>query len=1006
MVPSRRMGIARVVRLLGRVARGLLAAILLAALLAGLPTALIYGVGWPLPGHLPSLDEIGSVLMAPMSTRFLLDVLACLAWLIWVVFVIDVAACAVEVVRGARWPELRRQTGPVRRVAAVLVGALLVAVLGRTATAAPAAPAEAGRPVGHAPVVATAPAWTTPVASEHTGTPLSRSQPAVEPGTERVRPPEGGVHDSLWRIAQRCLGDGDRWPEIWALNEGSTQPGGRVLSNPHLIHPGDTLRLPTTSPPPTPAASPPAPPEPTPTSPAPAAEPAPPAPSTTTPPPFTPPLSEPAPATTDPAADTAADEPAGGAVTWGSGEVFVSLGLAAAVSALLVLARRRRHARYRPGSGRRDDDLPVAPVVYQLRLAHLRAQHYDEDIELEAETDEPGDTGADDPAAHEDRPEPVRSGAASRSRRADTGTEGQVRVLAPRIRRVIGAATAPATGAGPAEPPSVVDIALDPTAPGAGGETVNAAAGDGTQVAFGLARAHGLGLVGPGGYAAARALLLSVLTTTPEGGAVPRVFVPAADLARLLGVPVPAAGMPDTVTVVADLDTALAALDAPEPSRPAVLIATPPGEPDQQARLQQLLDNGAQYGLTALLLGQWRPGVTAYVTAGGIISATDPGLGEPLRGTRAFTLPETATRDLLALLRTAQPADDTSGVSDAAEPHGHAPAPRRAPTPPEEVAPSQPEHTGDGPDRLEITAGPPIPEPAPAEAGGEPDSEPRPLPPRTADTGLGKPTPLVLTVFGAPALHWRPDPARPEDTRDLSGELSSRPVELLVYLAVHPGGVSRDGIVDALWPDEPPRNPASVLRTVLSRIRRALDTATGRAVGELVLAEHGQYRLDPAVVEVDYWGFADAVTARRTATTPERRTDAYEAIVAHYGGPLAEGLEAEWLVAAREATRRDALDAVAALARARVTDDPDYTLDLLETARAFDPHNELLYRDIMRLQHALGRHDAISRTLTLLRTRLGEVDAKPTADTVDLAQRLRARDTGIPVEDFSRSTAP
>ncbi|WP_411675426.1 LysM peptidoglycan-binding domain-containing protein, partial [Amycolatopsis acidiphila] len=220
-------------RLLGRVARGLLAVILLAALVAGLPVALICGVGWPLPDHLPNLDEIGSVLMAPMSTRFLLDVLACLAWLIWLVFVLDVVACAVEVARGARWPELRRQTGPVRRVAAVLVGALLVAVLGRTATAAPAAPAEAGRPVGHAPVVATAPAWTTAVASEHTGTPQSRTQPAAEPGTERVRPPEGGVHDSLWRIAQRCLGDGDRWPEIWALNEGSPQPGGRVLTNPH-----------------------------------------------------------------------------------------------------------------------------------------------------------------------------------------------------------------------------------------------------------------------------------------------------------------------------------------------------------------------------------------------------------------------------------------------------------------------------------------------------------------------------------------------------------------------------------------------------------------------------------------------------------------------------------------------------------------------------------------------------------------------------------------------------
>jgi DNA-binding SARP family transcriptional activator len=553
----------------------------------------------------------------------------------------------------------------------------------------------------------------------------------------------------------------------------------------------------------------------------------------------------------------------------------------------------------------------------------------------------------------------------------------------------------------------VVDIALGAPAHSADGETTTAA-DEGIQVALDLARVHGLGLVGPGGYAAARALLLTVLTTAgPEGRPVPRVLVPAADLARLLGVPVPARGLPDTVTVVADLDTALAALDTQDTAsrRPAVhvLIAAPPREPDQQARLQHLLDNGAQHGLTALLLGQWRAGVTAYVTAEGVISATDPGLGEPLRGTRAFTLPETATRDLLAFLRTAQPPDGASGASDDAEARGDAPAPRQTAMPPAEAAPSPPDTAGGGPDRLEITSGPPVPEPAPAEAG-EPDGE-RSLP--AADTDSDTPAPLALTVFGAPALHWRPDPGRPEaEPRDLSGALSSRPVELLVYLAVHPGGVSRDGIVDALWPDEPPRNPASVLRTVLSRIRRALDTATRGAVGELVLAEHGRYRLDPAVVEVDYRGFADAVTRRRTAITPERRADAYEAIVAHYGGLLADGLDSEWLVAAREATRRDALDAVAALARARVAADPDYTLDLLETARAFDPHNELLYRDIMRLQHALGRHDAISRTLTLLRTRLAEVDATPTVDTVDLAGRLRARDTGIPVDAFSRSTAP
>ncbi|MFI7122662.1 BTAD domain-containing putative transcriptional regulator [Amycolatopsis sp. NPDC049868] len=940
-----RASLLRATRLLGRVTRGLLAAVLLAALVAGLPWALVHGVGWPLPDHLPSLDEIGTALMTPMSAQFLLDALACLAWLLWLVFVLDLAACAADVARGGL-PDLKRQTGPVRRVAAVLVGALLVAVLGRTATAAPLTPADDARLTSHALVAVTGPASATPGTHQH-------SQPPAGAGTERVRPPQNGVHDSLWRIAQRCLGDGDRWPEIWALNQGSAQPGGRLLTNPNLIHPGDTLRVPTTSPPP----APPTPPESA--APAPAPEIVSPAPTAEAPAPSG------APAAT-PAAASAGDRPAGGAVTWGSGEVFVSLGLAAAVSALLVLARRRHHARYRPGSGRRDDDLPVAPVVYQLRVAHLRAQHHDEDLDLNAETD--------DPATREQRHEP--------------GGEPVPRAARASRVRVIG------TGDGPAKPPSVVEVAFKASARAAPDEA--AIPGEGPRIALDLARAHGLGVVGPGSYAAARALLLTLLTTIPENAPTPTVYVPAADLARLLGVPGASADLPAAITVVADLDTALNALEAPA-HPPAVLVTAPPSEHEQHARLQHLLDNHGQYGLTALVLGQWRAGVTAYVTADGTISATDPGLGEPLRGTRAFTLPETATRDLLAFLRTAAPHDSTDSGTAASDPRRVPPRPVAAP--PDTISPAPQQTSGGDLQRLEITAGTPAPEPLSIH-GDEPRL-------RAANRDQQTPAPLALTVFGTPALHWRTDPARAvTEQRDLSSAVSSRPLELLVFLAVHPRGVSRDAIVDALWPNEPPRNPASVLRTVRSRIRRALDTATRGTVGDLVLVEHGQYRLDPAVVEVDYWSFADAVTRRRTAGTTERRTDAYEAIVTHYGGALADGLDSDWLIAARETTRRDALDAVAALARARVEADPDYTLDLLETARAFDPHNELIYRDIMRLQHTLGRHDAISRTLDLLRIRLAEIDTTPTADTIDLAQRLRDHDTGISVEDFSRSTAP
>jgi DNA-binding SARP family transcriptional activator len=181
------------------------------------------------------------------------------------------------------------------------------------------------------------------------------------------------------------------------------------------------------------------------------------------------------------------------------------------------------------------------------------------------------------------------------------------------------------------------------------------------------------------------------------------------------------------------------------------------------------------------------------------------------------------------------------------------------------------------------------------------------------------------------------------------------------------------------------------MNTALTRLRRALLGATDGQIADVVLNTDARIGLNPDLVDVDYWRFDAAVAARRSACTDEERPAAHQLVVDSYGGELAEGVGAEWIEAAREAVRRDAVDSVAALARALAPDDPQRTLDLLETARAFDPHNELLYRDIMRLQARLGRPDAIARTLALLTTRLAETGDQPAPGTLDLAHRLQER---------------
>ncbi|WP_238412894.1 BTAD domain-containing putative transcriptional regulator [Saccharothrix deserti] len=991
----------------------------LVGLLAGLPWALTHFIGWPLPDHVPSWAEVEGVLLGPMTTTFLLDFLACASWLVWALFTLDVARCAVEIARDARLPDLSA-AGPVHRVAAVLVGAVLISILGHRTDPARTSTPFTGPDTG-SEIVATAPAWHYPsdqgvggirhaayAAPHHTAPAVVERLTPAKSDVVRPYDPETGVYDSLWRMSERTLGDGNRWPEIYELNKGKPQPDGGTFTRPSLVFAGEEMALPDDATVPTtppdqhapPPLSPAPPPPPAPVTPPPAtstpSNPATPAPSTQQTPHTTPaPQTTPARPNTQQAPQSGPDVTGEPGFRWGD-ELFVGLGLAAAVSAALLVARRRHRRRYRPGSGDRTD-LPVAPVVYQLRLAHLRADQ-DDDLDLDA--------GEPDERPRRTSAPPVVLGAAGRS----------------------------------GEEASVLAVGVL----------------DGREIALDLAAAHGLGLIGAGAPAAVRALLVATLATTSEPV---RVIVPAADLAALLGRQAARTALPASLRVVADLDTALDELEAETLVRasrhqsggadagpPVVLVARAPER--QRQRLQAVLDNGAGFGVTGLLLGQWAPGVTAYVRDDGTISATSPGPGEPLRGTRVFRLGDTDTADLLVLLHRADPEPEPVTVDEhgpPSRPRPHAVAGDTDPDQPvtpeanengQDAATGQAEVSADdtdleilpadgaaqppadteleilgstsspvSPPGLRLRPSPPAParnEPAgevtgnadtpdAAHAGNRVDSH---RPERPGGSGEDALVPLRISVLGPPRVWWRPEPAARGDDiveREITSEFQPRVRELLVFLALHPDGASREALIGALWAHSPLEKTTNAMNTSLSRLRRAVTAATDGALSDIVLVGEGRYRLDPDLVEVDYHRFAAAVATRRAAATEQDRVEAYRHIVDHYGGPLADGMSTEWIETAREAIRRDAIDAVAALARALVDHDPQQTLDLLEVARAFDPHNELIYRDIMRLQERLGQLDAIPRTLTLLTTRLAEVDDRPSQQAVSLADRLRRR---------------
>src|SRR6266545_4192198 len=240
---------------------GFAAIVVLLALIAGVPYALATFIGWPLPRELPNLSL--ETLRSPVDASTLVNLLALVVWLAWAQF----TACVVIEVWAAAAGAGMPAKVPLGGLNQVLARQLVAAVLLLSSTAVGLAPGRAGlagggglpqRPAARAVTVQAAAQQGT--AAHHgagaaavgdaTGAAAGHPPAAVAAqaaGGRKVyvvRPPQGRHHESLWEIAERHLGDGRRYREIYELNQGREQPGGERLSLASLIRPGWTLDMP------------------------------------------------------------------------------------------------------------------------------------------------------------------------------------------------------------------------------------------------------------------------------------------------------------------------------------------------------------------------------------------------------------------------------------------------------------------------------------------------------------------------------------------------------------------------------------------------------------------------------------------------------------------------------------------------------------------------------------------------------------------------------------------
>jgi predicted ATPase/DNA-binding SARP family transcriptional activator len=131
--------------------------------------------------------------------------------------------------------------------------------------------------------------------------------------------------------------------------------------------------------------------------------------------------------------------------------------------------------------------------------------------------------------------------------------------------------------------------------------------------------------------------------------------------------------------------------------------------------------------------------------------------------------------------------------------------------------------------------------------------------------------------------------------------LGRRVAAVLARLALDCGRlVSAPALIDAIWEEDLPADPAHALQTLISRLRRGLGSA------ELVMQESGGYRLALPPESVDAIGFerlAAAGAAALREQDPARATQLLGRALALWRGPALAGLAGEHRFASVEAAR-------------------------------------------------------------------------------------------------------
>jgi len=234
--------------------KGFVSLLAILAIVGGVPYVLLTFFGTPWPDKMPTRD----VLFSELSIETVLGIIAFFIWVAWLHFVICLIAEVVAEIRGhGLSPRIPLGGGSQTLARRLIAGVVLIAgaasvtlpVANAVTTGSGVPPSSISVSQGGDDSASTfrqTESRSTVMSGNatHTGVRTNNDQTGQVLKYTEVRPPQGRNYDCLWDIAERYLGEGRRYKEIYDLNKNKLQPDGRRLTNPDLIMPGWQVRLP------------------------------------------------------------------------------------------------------------------------------------------------------------------------------------------------------------------------------------------------------------------------------------------------------------------------------------------------------------------------------------------------------------------------------------------------------------------------------------------------------------------------------------------------------------------------------------------------------------------------------------------------------------------------------------------------------------------------------------------------------------------------------------------